>query len=174
MTDQLDELVARHQELTDLMSRPETATVPGQLAKYGKELARLDPIVAALREHEANARSLTSARGLLEDGDPEMRSMARDEIASLEARQAKLAAELRRLLVPRDPNDERDVILEIRAGTGGDEASLFAADLYRMYGLYAERRGWQVELLSTSEGGSGGLKEVIAEVNGDAAYSRLK
>jgi peptide chain release factor 1 len=174
MTDQLDELVARHQELTDLMSRPETATVPGQLAKYGKELARLDPIVAALREHEANARSLASARVLLEDGDPEMRSMARDEIASLEARQAELAAELRRLLVPRDPNDERDVILEIRAGTGGDEASLFAADLYRMYGLYAERRGWKVELLSTSEGGSGGLKEVIAEVNGDAAYSRLK
>jgi peptide chain release factor 1 len=174
MTDRLDELTARHQELTDLMSRPETATAPGALARYGKELARLEPIVAALREQEANEQSLTSARVLLDDGDPEMRAMARDEITSLEARQAALGAELRRLLVPRDPNDERDVILEIRAGTGGDEASLFAADLYRMYGLYAERRGWKVELLSTSESGSGGLKEVIAEVNGDAAYSRLK
>jgi peptide chain release factor 1 len=174
MTERLDELTARHQELTDLMSRPETATAPGALARYGKELARLEPIVAALREQEANEQSLTSARVLLDDGDPEMRAMARDEITSLEARQAALGAELRRLLVPRDPNDERDVILEIRAGTGGDEASLFAADLYRMYGLYAERRGWKVELLSTSESGSGGLKEVIAEVNGDAAYSRLK
>jgi peptide chain release factor 1 len=103
-----------------------------------------------------------------------MRAMAREEIAKLEADLAAVDAELRQLLVPRDPNDERDVILEIRAGTGGDEASLFAADLYRMYGRYAERQGWAVELLSTSESASGGFKEVIAEVTGEGAYSRLK
>jgi peptide chain release factor 1 len=117
---------------------------------------------------------LASARGLLEDGDPEVRTMAREEIATLETELAEVDAELRRLLVPRDPNDERDVILEIRAGTGGDEASLFAADLYRMYARYADQRGWKVELLSTSESASSGFKEVIAEVTGQGAYSRLK
>jgi peptide chain release factor 1 len=174
MTDRLSELTARHGELTALMARPETATDPTLLARYGRELARLDPIVTALRERDATQQALAAARDHLEDPDPEVRSLARDEIGALEAREAALEAELRRLLVPRDPNDDRDVILEIRAGTGGDEASLFAADLYRMYGRYAERRGWTVDLLSTSESGSGGFKEVIAEVAGDGAYSRLK
>ncbi len=174
MTDRLGELTARHQELTDLMSRPETATERNHLARYGRELARLDPIVAALRARDTTQQSLAAARAHLDDSDPEVRSMAREEIDALEGRAAALEAELRRLLVPRDPNDERDVILEIRAGTGGDEASLFAADLYRMYGRYAERRRWSVELLSTSESGSGGFKEVIAEVAGEGAYSRLK
>jgi peptide chain release factor 1 len=174
MSDQLGELTARHDELIDLMSRPETATDPTLLARYGRELARLEPVVVALRAREAANRELDAARAHLDDPDPEVRAMARDEIDALEARAAESDAELRRLLVPRDPNDERDVILEIRAGTGGDEASLFAADLYRMYGRYAERRGWSVDLLSTSESGSGGFKEVIAEVTGDGAYSRLK
>jgi peptide chain release factor 1 len=174
MTDRLGELTARHEELTQLMSQPETATNPDLLARYGRELARLQPIVAALRERDGLAASLASARGLLEDADPEVRAMARDEIAALEEGQAAVEAELRRLLVPRDPNDDRDVILEIRAGTGGDEASLFAADLYRMYGRYAESRGWNVDILSSSESGSGGFKEVIAEVVGEGAYSRLK
>jgi peptide chain release factor 1 len=174
MSDQLSELISRHEELVALMSQPETATDPQLLARYGRELARLDPIVDALRQREEADRALTSARTHLEDADPEVRDMARGEAEILEGRMAALDAELRRLLVPHDPNDERDVILEIRAGTGGDEASLFAADLYRMYGRYAERRGWQVDLLSTSESGSGGFKEVIAEVAGDGAYSRLK
>jgi peptide chain release factor 1 len=174
MSDQLGELTARYQELTDLMSRPETATDPTLLARYGRELARLEPVVAALHEREAGQQAIEAARAHLEDADPEVRALARDEIDALETRTTALDAELRRLLVPRDPNDERDVILEIRAGTGGDEASLFAADLYRMYGRYAERRGWSVELLTTSESGSGGFKEVIAEVTGDGAYSRLK
>jgi peptide chain release factor 1 len=174
MTDRLGELTARHEELTRLMSQPETASNPDLLARYGRELARLQPIVAALRERDGLAASLASARGLLDDADPEVRAMARDEITALEEGQAAVEAELRRLLVPRDPNDGRDVILEIRAGTGGDEASLFAADLYRMYGRYADSRGWKVDLLSTSESGSGGFKEVIAEVVGDGAYSRLK
>ncbi len=111
---------------------------------------------------------------MLDDPDPEVRAMARDEMTVQEERLAALETELRRLLVPRDPNDDRDVILEIRAGTGGDEASLFATDLFRMYGRYAERRRWRVELLSTSENSSGGFKEVIAEVAGDGAYARLK
>jgi peptide chain release factor 1 len=174
MTDRLGELTARHEELTQLMAQPETATNPELLARYGRELARLQPIVAALRERDGLAASLASARALLEDADPEMRAMARDEISALEEGQAAVEAELRRLLVPRDPNDDRDVILEIRAGTGGDEASLFAADLYRMYGRYAESRGWRVDILSSSASGSGGFKEVIAEVIGDGAYSRLK
>ncbi len=174
MTDRLGELTARHEELTQLMAQPETATNPELLARYGRELARLQPIVAALRERDGLADSLASARALLEDADPEVRAMARDEITALEERQAAVEAQLRRLLVPRDPNDDRDVILEIRAGTGGDEASLFAADLYRMYGRYAESRRWQVDILSSSESGSGGFKEVIAEVIGDGAYSRLK
>ena len=174
MTDQLGELVARHDELTNLMARPETATDPGLLARYGRELSRLDPIVAVLREQGSVREALDSARGLLDDPDADVRTLARDEVEQLDARQAALDAELHRLLVPRDPNDERDVILEVRAGTGGDEASLFAADLYRMYARYAERRRWRVDLLASSEGPSGGFKEVIAEVAGDGAYSRLK
>ncbi|HEY7737717.1 MAG TPA: peptide chain release factor 1 [Candidatus Limnocylindria bacterium] len=168
------DLLARHRELTELLSLPETATDRRLLATYGRELARLEPIVAAASRRETAEAALASARGLLEDGDPEVRTMAREEIATLETELAEVDAELRRLLVPRDPNDERDVILEIRAGTGGDEASLFAADLYRMYARYADQRGWKVELLSTSESASSGFKEVIAEVTGQGAYSRLK
>jgi peptide chain release factor 1 len=174
MTDRLGELSARHQELSALLAQPETATDRHLLVKYGRELARLAPIVDALRARDETREALASARVLLEDADPEVRAMARDEVEDLEGRLAELEAELRRLLVPRDPNDERDVILEIRAGTGGDEASLFATDLYRMYQRYAEQRRWRVDLLSTSESPSGGYKEVIAEVAGDGAYSRLK
>jgi peptide chain release factor 1 len=108
------------------------------------------------------------------DADEEVRVMVRDEVERLREESDALEAELRRMLVPRDPNDERDVILEVRAGAGGDEAALFAADLFRMYQRYADRRRWKIELLSTSESGSGGFKEVIAEVNGEGAYSRLK
>jgi peptide chain release factor 1 len=174
MTERVDELSARHEELSALLAQPETATDPQLLARYGRELSRLEPIVAALKAREAAREALTSARTHLDDGDPEVRAMAREEVDDLERRLAGLEHELRRLLVPRDPNDERDVILEIRAGTGGDEASLFATDLYRMYERYAERRRWRVDLLSTSESPSGGYKEVIAEVAGDGAYSRLK
>ena len=174
MTDRLGELTERHDELTALLAQPETATDPGLLARYGRELARLQPIVDALRQREQIEAGLASTHGLLEDPDPEVRLMARDEAEQLAGRRATVEAELRRLLVPRDPADERDVILEIRAGTGGDEASLFAADLYRMYGRYAERRRWRVEVLSTSESPSGGFKEIIAEVAGIGAYSRLK
>jgi peptide chain release factor 1 len=174
MTDRLAELTARHRELSELLAQPETATDPALLARTGRELARLAPIVALLAERDEAQKALSSTRGMLDDADPEVRTMAGEEMAVQEERLAVVETELRRLLVPRDPNDERDVILEIRAGTGGDEASLFATDLFRMYGRYAERRRWKVELLSTSESSSGGFKEAIAEVAGDGAYARLK
>jgi peptide chain release factor 1 len=174
MTDRLAELTARHRELSELLAQPETATDPALLARTGRELARLAPIVALLAERDEAQEALSSTRSMLDDADPEVRTMAREEMAVQEERLAVVETELRRLLVPRDPNDERDVILEIRAGTGGDEASLFATDLFRMYGRYAERRRWKVELLSTSESSSGGFKEAIAEVAGDGAYARLK
>jgi peptide chain release factor 1 len=145
-----------------------------QLAELGRELARLEPLVAGLREWRAVREELEGARAMAEDPDEEMRTMAREEVERLTAREAALEADLRLQLVPRDANDDRNVILEVRAGAGGDEASLFAADLYRMYARYAERRRWKVEILTTSESEAGGFKEVIAEVRGDAAYSRLK
>jgi peptide chain release factor 1 len=174
MSSRGEELAARHRELTELLARPETATDPTLLARYGRELARLEPIVGALRQREDAERDLAAARALLDDADADVRTLAHEEIRLLEARIAALDDDLRQLLVPPDPNDDRDVILEIRAGTGGDEASLFAADLYRMYARYAERRGWRVDLMAASESPSGGFKEAIVEVAGAGAYSRLK
>ena len=174
MIDRLNALEARHDELGALLATPEVASDPARLQSLGREMARLEPVVVALRDWRRVREELGAARELMQDPDEEVRAMARDEITGLEEREASLEAELRRLLVPRDPNDERDVILEIRGGAGGDEASLFAADLYRMYARYADRRGWKVDVMSTSESEAGGFKEIIAEVRGDGAYSRLK
>ncbi len=174
MIDRLAELEARYEEISRQMSTPEAGLNPSALADLGRELSRLEPVVAMLRDWRSVRDELAGARAMADDPDDEMRTMARDEITRLTARAAAIEEDLRVQLVPRDPNDDRDVIVEVRAGTGGDEASLFAADLYRMYARYAERRRWKVEVLSTSESGSGGLKEVIAEVRGDGAYSRLK
>ncbi len=174
MIDRLAELEARHAELGTLLSSPEVAAEPRRLADLGRELARLEPIVAGLREWRGILDELDGARAMADDPDDEIRDMARDEIERLAARAAELEEDLRLHLVPADPNDERDVIVEVRAGAGGDEAALFAGDLFRMYARYAERRRWAVELLSTSEAEAGGFKEVIAEVRGDGAFSRLK
>jgi peptide chain release factor 1 len=174
MIDRLAELEAKYDELSAELARPEIAGDPGRMADIGRELARLEPIVTSYRELATVREEAAATRGMVTDADEEVRAMARDELDRLAVRDAELTAHLRTLLVPRDPRDERDVILEIRAGAGGDEASLFAADLYRMYGRYAERRRWKVEVLSTSESGSGGFKEIIAEVRGDGAFSRLK
>jgi len=174
MIDRLAELEARYEEVSRQMAAPDAASDLPALANLGRELSRLDPIVATLREWRAVREELERTRGMSDDPDEEMRGMAREEIVRLSTREAELTETLRVQLVPRDPNDDRDVIVEVRAGAGGDEASLFAADLYRMYARYAERRRWRVEVLSTSESGSGGLKEVIAEVRGEGAYSRLK
>ena len=174
MRDRLGEVEARHAELTRALASPDVTSDLDRMANLGRELARLEPIVVALREHRDVAEQLASAREMARDPDEEMREMAREEVERLVARTAALERKLQTLLVPRDPNDERNVILEIRAGAGGDEASLFAADLYRMYVRYAERRRWKVELLAVSESDSGGYKEAIAEVTGANAYSRLK
>jgi len=174
MIDRLAELEARYEEISRELSTPEAAEDPARLADLGRELSRLDPIVSGLREWRSVLEELDATRAMADDPDEEIRSMAREELARLEARSAELQASLRVLLVPRDPNDDRNVILEIRAGTGGDEAALFAADLYRMYARYAERRRWKLEVMTASDTEAGGYKEIIAEVRGDAAYSRLK
>jgi peptide chain release factor 1 len=174
MIDRLREIETRYEELGMEMSSPEVASDPSRLEELGRELARLEPVVAAIRSWSAIRDELAATREMAHDPDEEVRAMARDELETLERREEELDAELRRLLVPRDPNDDRDVILEVRAGTGGDEAALFAADLFRMYARYAEARRWKLELLSSSEGASGGFKEAIAEVRGAGAYSRLK
>jgi len=172
--DRLRETEARYEELARQMASPEVTGDPRALQSIGREMARLEPIVDALRAWRAVRDELDATRAMASDPDEEVRAMARDEMTVLEARDQGLEAQLRTLLVPRDPNDERDVILEVRAGAGGDEAALFAAALFRMYARYAERRRWRVELLSTSESAGGGIKEVIAEVAGAGAYSRLK
>jgi peptide chain release factor 1 len=172
MIERLRELEARYDTMANEMASPGLDVA--RLTELGRELARLEPVVNAIRAWNEVQASLRSTRELADDPDEEVRAMAREELTSLESRSAELEAELHLLLVPRDPNDDRNVILEVRAGTGGDEAALFAADLYRMYARYADGRHWRLELLSSSESGSGGFKEAIAEITGSGAYSRLK
>jgi peptide chain release factor 1 len=174
MIDRLAELEARYEEIGRQLSTPEVASDPTQLADLGREMARLEPIVAALRTWRGIETQLEQVRGMADDTDEEMRAMAREEFERLTADADRLESELKLMLVPTDPNDDRNVIVEVRAGAGGDEASLFAADLYRMYARYAERRRWKVDVMSTSDNESGGFKEIIAEVRGEGAYSRLK
>jgi peptide chain release factor 1 len=174
MIDRLGELEARYEEVSAELSTPEAAANPSRLAELGRELSRLEPIVTDLRAWRSVQSELAGARAMADDPDEEMRTMAREEADRLVARAEALEADLRLRLVPRDPNDDRNVILEVRAGTGGEEAALFAADLFRMYARYAERRRWKLEVMTSSESDSGGFKEVIVEVRGDAAYSRLK
>jgi peptide chain release factor 1 len=145
-----------------------------RLAALAQERSELEPIVSAFRRYRSVAGQLEQARGLSAESDPELLLLAEEEVAELEPQLESLEAELRGLLLPKDPRDTRDVIMEIRAGTGGEEAGLFAAALYRMYARYAESRGWKVEVLSQHETGVGGFKEIILEVRGRGAFSRLK
>ncbi len=172
----LAEVAHQYDELAAELARPEVSSNPADLRRLGQEMARLEPAVAAFRRLLATRLELAGARELRgsADADDELRAMAREEVDRLEADEARLLDELKVLLLPRDPNDDRDVILEIRAGAGGDEAALFAAELYRMYCRYAERHRFRPEVLSLNETGIGGLKEAIIQVHGDGAYSRLK
>jgi peptide chain release factor 1 len=172
----LTEVANQYDDVQAELSRPEVSADPSEIRRLGQELSRLEPVVEAFRRLEATRTELAGARELRDSGDAddELRSMARDEIDRLEADETLLLDELKVLLLPRDPNDDRDVILEIRAGAGGDEAALFAAELYRMYVRYAERHRFKPELLSLNETGIGGIKEAIIQVHGDGAYSRLK
>ena len=164
----------RFELLERQLADPETATDRARMVKLGKERAELEPLVTAYREWEDAERRIADARELAKDPDPEMAAMAADELADCEARQGSLEEHMKVLLLPRDPLDEKNIMLEIRAGTGGEEASLFAGELFRMYSRYAERNRWKVEILSLSESGSGGLKEVVALITGHEVYSRLR
>jgi peptide chain release factor 1 len=179
MTDldtKLGEVALQYDSLQAELSRPETSADPGEIRRLGQELARLEPTVEAFRRLESIRHELAGVRELGDagDGDEEMRAMARDEIARLEVDETRLLDDLKVLLLPRDPNDDRDVILEIRAGAGGDEAALFAAELFRMYTRYAARHRFTPEVMSVHETGIDGIKEAIVQVRGDGAYSRLK
>jgi peptide chain release factor 1 len=171
----LAELAARYAALTEQLTRPEVLADPEQIRKLSREQAELEPIVQLWQDLDRVDRELAAARELLVEGtDEELRALAREEAEALEQRQAQLVEQALEALRPRDPNDNRDVIVEIRAGTGGEEAALFAADLFRMYLRYAEARRWKVEVLNTNETDLGGLREVVFEVAGRGAYSRLK
>jgi peptide chain release factor 1 len=174
MLERLAEIERRYEELERLVADPAIIANRREYAKLARERAQLEPVVEGYRERQRLERDIAEHRELLQDADAEMREMARGELPAIEAGLDALDQRLKVLLVPRDPNDERNTVLEIRAGTGGDEAALFGAELFRMYSRYAERRGWRVEVLSSSATGIGGLKEVIALVQGDGAFSRLK
>ncbi len=175
MLDKLAQIETRYEELTNELSSPELLANPSAYGKAAKQLRGLGEIVEKYRQLKSINEELTGARELQEHGgDEEMRELARVEIEALQARHAQTESDLKLLLIPSDPNDEKNVILEIRAGTGGDEASLFAADILRMYSRYAERQHWRLEVLDASESGIGGLKEAIALIEGDKVYSKLK
>ncbi|RLC66509.1 MAG: peptide chain release factor 1 [Chloroflexi bacterium] len=175
MFEKLNAVEGRFEELTRLMADPEIAQDYERVAEYAKERAALEEIVDVYRAYKDSAVELEETQSLLtDDVDPELRELAKAEVASLQTRLDKLENRLQRLLLPRDPRDDRDVIVEIRAGAGGDEAGLFAADLYRMYTRYAERKGWNTELLSEHPTGVGGFKEVVFGVQGRGVFSRFK
>ena len=175
MFERLNQIEARYEELTQALASPDIMTDSAKFQKTAKAHSEISPMVERYREYKDLKKGIAESRAMLaEEKDPEMRAYAQEELDKLEARVAAVEAELKVLLLPKDPNDEKDVILEIRAGTGGDEATLFAAEMFRMYTRYAETQGWKVEVLSTSESSVGGLKEVIAIIEGKRVYSRLK
>src|ERR1700745_3790451 len=175
MFERLDQLESRYEDLTRALASPEIVTDSAKYQKTAKAHSELSEIVEKYREYKDLTRGIVESKAVLADEkDPEMRAYAQEELTQLEARVAQVEADLKVLLIPKDPNDEKDVILEIRAGTGGDEATLFADEMFRMYSRYAETKGWKVEVLSTSESSVGGLKEVIAIIEGKRVYSQLK
>ncbi len=169
---QLEQFTRRKDELNDLLCDPEVLADPRKMNEINRERRRLEPIVETFQEWQKVQENLEGNREML--ADPDLGSLAQEEIPSLEKNSRELETKLQVLLLPRDPNDERNTLLEIRGGTGGEEAALFAADLFRMYVRYAETRKWKVEILSQSEASHGGFKEVVALITGDRVYSRMK
>jgi peptide chain release factor 1 len=172
-----DKLLSVENKYDELMAKLGTAEVQSDAVEYrrsAKTLSELEPLVQKFREYKAVEQDIRGAEELINGADADMRELAREELKTLDVRREALLQELKILLIPKDPNDEKNVILEIRAGTGGDEAALFAADLFRMYSRYAEKQGWRLDLMSSSESGTGGLKEVIASIEGRGVYSRMK
>ena len=175
MFERLQALEDRYEKLNQLLSDPEVINNPNKLREYSKESADLEETVTTYREYKSVVSAWREAKSMLEEEkDPEMKEMIRAEIADLEARKASLEERLKILLIPKDPNDEKNVVVEIRAAAGGDEAALFAGDLYKMYTRYAESQGWRVEVIEASPNEIGGFKEIIFMINGKGAYSKLK
>jgi peptide chain release factor 1 len=174
MFDKLTAVERQYDELLTLVGSAEIQSDPTEYRKHAKALADIEPLVDRFRDYKAIVRDVAHTEELAASGDADMRELAEEELKSLITRRDALLSELKVLLVPKDPNDEKNVVLEIRAGTGGDEAALFAAELFRMYSKYAERQGWRLELMSSNDTGVGGLKEVIATIEGRGVYSKLK
>ena len=170
----LEDMERRYEELTAQMADHAVISDAAQYRKVSKTRSDMTDMVTKYREWKEANKNLTEARGMLEESDPELRTMAQEEVARLEPLLVQYEQELKVLLLPKDPNDEKNVVLEIRAGTGGDEATLFAAEIFRMYSRYAETRRWKVEVISASESSVGGLKEVTAIISGAKVYSQMK
>ena len=174
LLDRLEEIETHYHDLTEQLGRPETIADNLQYQKAAKTLSELTPIVEKYRHWKKIEKAFADTKAILQEGDSELRAMAQEELATLERQREQTENELKVLLIPKDPNDEKNVVLEIRAGTGGDEATLFAQEMFRMYCRYAESQGWRVEVLSTSYSTIGGIKEVIALIEGNRVYSKLK
>jgi peptide chain release factor 1 len=175
MLDKLKQIEKRYEDLEQQIASPEIVSDPQQLQKLAQERAAIEELVTMYREYQEAAKSLEETRAMLDDGPEEdMAEMIRQEITNLESRQENLLEKLKLALLPRDANDERDIIVEIRAGAGGDEAGLFATDLFRMYSRYAQNKGWAVDIIDSNESGIGGFKEIVFEIKGRGAFSRLK
>jgi len=174
MFDKLAAEERRYEELMHLLGTTQVQSDAAEYRKNAKALAEVEPLVQKFREYKTVTHDVAQTEELVAGSDADMRELAREELKSLVARRDAILADLKVLLIPKDPNDAKNVILEIRAGTGGDEAALFASELFRMYSKFAERQGWRLEVMSTNETGIGGLKEVIATIEGRGVYSRLK
>src|SRR5438309_9381105 len=175
MFERLNQIEAKYDELTKALSSPEVIGDSSRYQKTAKAHSEVAEIVEKYREYKDLTRGIEESKAMVaEESDAELRAYAHEELARLGERLTQVESDLKMLLVPKDPNDEKNVVLEIRAGTGGEEATLFAAEMFRMYSRYAERQGWRVEVLSSSPTGLGGFKEVIALVQGKGAYSRLQ
>ncbi|MFC1991526.1 peptide chain release factor 1 [Chloroflexota bacterium] len=175
MIDRLEQIAKRYQEIEEQIALPEIATDPKQLQKLAKERAGIGEVVTKYREYQATSGSLEETRAMLSDSpDDEMKTLVKQEIDELESQLENLQQELKLALLPKDDKDNRDIIMEIRAGAGGNEAGLFAADLFRMYGRYAQTKGWEIDIINANESGIGGFKEITFEVKGKRVFSRLK
>jgi peptide chain release factor 1 len=170
----LQHLSERLEEINYLLSDPDVIADQNKFRTLSQEHAQLSPIVSCYTEYENTVQAMDDAKLMLEEDDPEMREMAQEELKTAEQRQEALSQELQLLMLPKDPNDDKNIFLEVRAGTGGDEAAIFAGDLFKMYARYAEKQGWNIEVMSEHEGEHGGYKEVIARIEGQGAYSKLK
>ena len=174
IVNKLDNLIDRYEELGALLSDSEIISDQDKFRHLSKEYAEVEPVVNCYNDYRQTLDDIEEAQSLLKDGDADMREMAQEELSDAQSRRDEMEAELQKLLLPRDPNDSNNVFLEVRAGTGGDEAAIFSGDLYRMYTRYAEKKGWKVEPVSEREGDHGGYKEIIVRVTGQDVYAHLK